>query len=189
MARADQSQRGRCLHDPRLLLARASQLAPAERRRQSRLRQRKVDRGQSLHGVDEVVCAGANDCRYLAQDTVDLVALLELQFPPTVAEVDDRQRLDVHGRAGRRCVVNHPGDGGARLGADGEHVPTLAQRHQRLLQRGADAGRAQERLHALLQSVVRRDRLAPNRGELRAGAVGDFTPVVDRTLDERTHGG
>ena len=62
------------------------------------------------------------------------MAFLDLKLSPTVVDLNRDHRLDEDRRSARRLIVDDPVELAPRLGLDRDDVPTLAYRHEAVLQ-------------------------------------------------------
>ncbi len=108
---------------------------------QARLRQAEVDGRQRADRLDDRLARGADDAGELAQDALDLLALLQLQRAQGV--VQSRRSPAARRRRWRRWPTGHgpvPGTWRARFRLDRQHVAPVARGDDGVLQVGAVAG-------------------------------------------------
>ena len=90
------------------------------------LRLNQVDGGQELVGVEYLFRVGPHLVGEHGQDADDLAALGGLQFAHLVVGLYHFGRLDEHGLAGSRLIVNDTVDASLHLGRHGYHQPAVA---------------------------------------------------------------
>ena len=141
---------------------------------QTRLGKNKVDAHDEVIVEGDLLALRRNECRELEQDALDLVRLLCMQHLELVVGLHHRHGLHKTGRARARHVVHKAGHLGAVFGLDRHHIAVAAQRDNGVLQIFLVGGRADHALQRLLDARGGRHDLAPDRGQLGRGAVGDL---------------
>jgi len=107
------------------------------------------------------------------QDALDLLFLLRRPLLQVVARLHHRHRLDEQRRAACGLVVNQPGDIGAALGLDRQHIAAVALGDDGVLQiLGLLA--PQKGVQLFAHPVSEEAKVTPDVVELGAGAVGDL---------------
>ena len=119
----------------------------------------------------------------LGEHAVDFLLLLDLELPPAVRQVEYRQRLDEQRGAAGRLVVHDPLHLLPVLHLDGEHVPTLAHRDDRILKGGPVGRRGHQLLELGHQAVVGPAHLHTHLAQLGTGAIQDLAVVADGAVD------
>ena len=115
----------------------------------------------------------------LAQDSLDLVALLDLELSPAVVDLDRDHRLDEDGRSARRLVVDDTVELPPRLGLDRDDVAALADRHEVVLQYRPVRGRRDDVVQPVEQPLVGDPELDPNATEVGRRRVEDGVVLAD----------
>ncbi len=109
---------------------------------------------------DSAVSLGRHVRREIAQDPRDLLLLLDLQLPQSVALLHHRQRLDEHRGAAVRGVVHHARHAPALAALHRHHVAAAALGDEGLLQVVLGVARGHQPLQLPQQAVVGHPQLA-----------------------------
>src|SRR3954465_11248069 len=94
----------------------------------------KVKLGQQFNGNLERFRLLSDLTRKDAQNTLNLLSLLDLQFAHTVIEFDNHHRLNKHRCAAGRLIVNNTAHVAATIRFYRNNVTIIANRDDRLLQ-------------------------------------------------------
>ena len=146
--------------------------------RQVGLGRPEVELGQRPERLEQQRAVGADERRQLVEDPALLLVDGRLGLAPGVAQLDDHQRLDEQRLAAARRVVDDALDLGPRLGPDRDHVPAVAERHDRLLERAAEL-RPDERVQPPAEPVVGDADRGPERAEAGRGGVEELAGGVE----------
>ena len=109
--------------------------------------------------------------RKLAQDTLDLSLLIQLELPPAVVQFHRGQGLYEEGRAAGGLVVDDPRNAPLALDFDGNDVAPGALGDDRLLQDWSILLRCHDAVQPGEQLLSGRDLFSSNTGQFRAGCV------------------
>src|SRR6185503_20624721 len=147
-----------------------------------RLRKREVESRESGHQRVELLGILLDAARELVENALDLVLLRELGLAERVVRLEDLERLDEHGRAGGRLVVDDPFHRAAHLRAHRHDVAPAALRDDRLLERARELA-FEQAIETLLEPRLRGAELGTQAAKARARAIEDLARAGDRVLD------
>jgi len=118
-----------------------------------------------------------------AQNLDDRFALLGRELAQPVVHIDHGLRLDEHGTAGGRTVVEYARHGTPRFALDREAVAPIAHGHEGVLQMREHVGIGEHTPQAVLEQGLGLADVAPGFEQIQRGVVLDFARVVNRVVN------
>ena len=154
---------------------------------QLRLGRPEVEQGHRLQSLPQERAVGRHQCRELVEDAADLLVDRRLGLAPGIAQLHDDERLHEQRLAAARGVVDDALHLAAGLGPDRDHVASIAQGDDRLLQRPAQLG-AHEAVQPAPQAVVGDPHGAPQPAQPRRRGVQELADRVEAAPQRAAQG-
>src|ERR1043166_5490401 len=142
-----------------------------------------VELGCDVNRPRQIRGARSKRVRQREQDATNFFGFLFFERDDVVVDFDRAERLEIEAGAACRRAVHDAGNRRAMLGLHDDHVPAVAFGDDLVLQILRGFFSAQIRLERAAEARSLLSQLLPNRLELRARAVDDFSRLVDLLAD------